>query len=279
MSNNVYIHSMLKSLAILFLSLCTLQLNAQLGTTPILGAKSLSMGNTGAAAKGIQAIYFGQAGLSDIDKYSFQVSAEQRFTLTDLSLGSAALAVRTGRFGVLGLFISNYGLEEYREQKLGLSYATKINSSINIGAQWSLNTIRINEYGSTSFLGIDLGMIAKLTEQISLGLHISNPVQISIVDNEDTARILNLGINYQLSDKVDLYTDVRHTSDVGGSLHFGIDYGIIERINFRAGIDTRTSSVHFGLAVNLSEHGHVEGGFSNHQFLGVTPGISLSYEK
>lgn len=279
MCNNVYIHTMLKSLFILAFSLVTLELSAQLGTTPILGAKSLSMGNTGAAAEGIQSIYFGSAGLGTIEKYALQISAEQRFTLSDLSLVSAAVGVRTGRFGVLGLFLSNYGLDEYKEQKLGLSYATKIASSISIGAQWSWNTIRIEEYGSTGFMGIDLGIITYLSEQVSVGFHIANPVKINVVENENTARLLNLGLKYQISEKVYLLSDIRHISDIGSSLHVGLDYRVIDVLNLRAGMDTGASSFHFGVAVNLSEHGNVEAGFSNHQYLGATPGISLGYEK
>ena len=214
MANNVYIHSMLRSLFIVILSMCTLQLGAQLGTTPILGAKSLSMGNSGAAAEGIQAVYFGQAGLTNVNKYALQVSAEQRFTLSDLTLASAVLALRTDRNGVASLFISNYGLEEYREQKFGLSYATKIASKISLGAQWSWNVIRIDEYGSTGFIGIDLGVLTEISEQLSVGFHIANPVPINVVDNEDSARILNFGVNYKLSDKVNLLTDVRHVDEL-----------------------------------------------------------------
>lgn len=279
MVNNVYIHSMLRSLYLALFSVFTLQLSAQLGSTPILGAKSLSMGNSGAASEGIQAIYFGQAGLTDINKYSFQVSAEQRFTLTDLSLVSAALAVRTGRHGVMGVFLSNYGLEEYKEQKIGLSYATNIASKISLGAQWSWNIIRIDEYGSTGFIGIDLGIMSYISDQLSIGFHVSNPVPINVVENENSARLLNLGVNYKISEKVNLLTDIRHLSEIGSSVHFGIDYQVIDILNLRAGIDTGVSSFHFGLAVNLSEHGNVEAAFSNHQYLGITPGLSLGYEK
>jgi len=279
MGNNVYIHSMLKRLILALFSLFTLQLSAQLGTTPILGAKSLSMGNSGAAAAGIQAIYFGQAGLVEVNKFSLQVSSEQRFTLSDLSLVSAALAVRTSKNSVVGLFLSSYGLEEYKEHKIGLSYATQIASKISLGAQWSWNTLRINEYGRTGFIGIDLGIITEVTEQFSVGIHVANPVPVNVVENEKSARLVNLGIRYKVSEKVNLLTDLRHLSDIGNSVHFGIDYQLIEILNLRAGIDTAAASFHFGLAVSLSEHGKVEAAFSNHQYLGITPGLSLGYEK
>lgn len=256
-----------------------LQLNAQLGSTPLLGAKSLSMGNTGAASTGIQSIYFGQAGLTSIDKVSIQLSTEQRFTLSDLSIASAALAFRPGRIGVIGLFISNYGLKEYREQKYGLSYAKQISENISVGAQWSLNTIRISEYGSTSYVGIDIGAKTKLSEQLSAGLHISNPIKNNIAYNESTHRLLNIGVFYKISDKVELMSDYRLIGDIAKSFHFGLDYNMIEAVNFRIGIDTGISSFHFGIAYNINTESIVEAGFSNHQYLGITPALSLSYEK
>lgn len=270
---------MIKQSIIGLLLTLSFQLNAQLGSTPLLGAKSLSMGNTGAASSGIQSIYFGQAGLTDIDKMSIQLSTEQRFTLSDLSVASAAVAFRPGDIGVLGIFISNYGLEEYREQKFGLSYGTHISENISVGAQWSLNTIRIREYGSTSYLGIDIGARTKLTEQLYAGLHISNPFKSTITDDESTIRIINLGLHYKISEKVELLSDYRILSDIGNSFHFGLDYKMIDALNFRVGIDTGISSFHFGIAYNLNNESAIEAGFSNHQYLGITPALSLSYEK
>ena len=270
---------MIKQSIIGLLLTLSFQLNAQLGSTPLLGAKSLSMGNTGAASSGIQSIYFGQAGLTDINKMSFQLSTEQRFTLSDLSVVSAAVAFRPGGVGVVGLFISNYGLEEYREQKYGLSYATHIAENISVGAQWSMNTIRIREYGSTNYVGIELGIRAKLNEQLFAGLHVSNPFKITIADDESTIRIINLGFHYKISEKVELLSDYRILSDIGNSFHFGLDYKIVDALNFRVGIDTGVSSFHFGIAYNLNNESTIEAGFSNHQYLGITPALSLSYEK
>jgi len=278
-SNNVYIHAMIKACVSALFLLVFLQLNAQLGTTPILGAKSLSMGNTGAACEGIQSIYFGQSGLSSIEKFVVEVSTEQRFTLSELSLASAALAFRVSNLGVAGIFVSNYGLEEYKEQKIGLSFAKKLSSKLSIGAQWSLNTIRINEYGSTGFVGIDLGISGHITKKLSGGLHLSNPLESDIVDGETTTRVINLGFNYSLSDKVYLMSDYRMVNNYGNSVHFGIDYNIFEPLNFRIGIDTGGSSFHFGLAYNLNKKASIHGGFTNHQYLGITPALSVSYAK
>lgn len=279
MSNNVYIHTMIKACASALLLLVCLQSNAQLGTTPISGAKSLSMGNSGAAAEGISSIYFGQAGLSIVDNFEVELSTEQRFTLSDLTLASAALAFRVGKLGVAGLFVSNYGLEEYREQKIGISYAKKITRKIAVGAQWSLNTIRIDEYGSSGFIGLDIGVIGQISDKISAGIQLSNPVEIDITEGESLTRMINLGIKYSLSDKVYLLTDYRILSEFDNSFHVGMDYNIVEPLNLRVGIDTGGSSFHFGLAYNLNKQAAIQGGFANHQYLGITPALSLSYAK
>jgi len=279
MSNNVYIHAMIKACATAILLLVYLQSNAQLGTTPILGAKSLSMGNTGAAAEGIQSIYFGQAGLSSIENFAVELSTEQRFTLSDLTLASAALAFRAKNIGVIGVFVSNYGLDEYKEQKIGLSYARKLSEKISIGTQWSYNTIRIDEYGSSNFVGVDIGLAGQITDKISAGIQVSNPLERDIIQDEPIGQLINFGINYTLSQKVSLLSDYRIVSNYSNSFHFGMDYNIVEPLNLRIGIDTGSSSFHFGLAYNLNQKAAIHGGFSNHQFLGVTPALSLSYAK
>lgn len=273
-----YIHHMIKQLLTCLLCIMPFIAFTQLGSTSILGAKSLSMGGSGTASSGIQSIYFGQAGLTSIEKFSFQLSSEQRYSLPELSAISAAAAFRAGKIGVFGIFVSNYGIDEYKDQKVAASYARKVSDGISIGAQFGMNTLRIQDYGMTQYISLDIGILADLSESITLGIHASNPTSSSIASEETIQRLINIGIEYKISERAQILTDFRRRFSDGNSLHAGVHYQIVDALAIRMGIESNPGSVSFGLLVNMGSKFKIEGGFNSHQFLGTTPGLSIGYE-
>ena len=70
------------------------------------------------------------------------VYGERRFLLDELSLYQLAIAVPTnsGNFGVKAGY---YGFSDYNESQMGLAYARKLGSKVDIGVQFNYNGIRL----------------------------------------------------------------------------------------------------------------------------------------
>jgi len=59
----------------------------------------------------------------------------------------------------------------------------------------------------------------------------------------------------------------------------GLSYQLHEKLDFMIGFATNPSTVHFGLGFNLSENFRMDGAFYRHESLGISPAVSISYEK
>jgi len=116
-----------------------------------------------------------QASLAQLKNTSAAVYGERRFMLGELANYTAVAGITTasGNFGLKG----NYaGFSDYNETQIGLAYARKLGSKLNIGAQFNYNGIRIAGYGNASAISFELGAIMHVSEKLHTGVQVTNPV-------------------------------------------------------------------------------------------------------
>ena len=84
------------------------------------------------------------------------VYGERRFMLDELSLYQLAIAVPTnsGNFGVKAGY---FGFSDYNESQMGLAYARKLGSKVDIGVQFNYNGIQVSGYGNSSAINFEIG--------------------------------------------------------------------------------------------------------------------------
>jgi hypothetical protein len=254
-------------------------LNAQIGND-LIGARSAAMGGYNVTLSDVWSANNNQAGLGFMKDLSAGIYYENRFLLSETSYkaGAFVLPLKAGAFGVS---VTSFGFELYNETKAGLSYGMQFGDKFAMGVQLNyLNTSLAQEYGSkTSFTGA-VGLIAKLSKELSLGVHVYNPTREKLAeyDNERIPTIMKLGLDYRFSDKVIFAVATEKDVNFDAIVNAGIEYHITQRFYLRGGISTNPTQYAFGFGMHLKDF-KVDLSSTFHQILGITPGISIIYTR
>ena len=129
------------------------------------------------------------------------------------------------------------GFGGYNESNVGLNYATILFERLSLGAALHYTRTSIDTYGASGALIVNAGLNALLFEGFSVGFRVFNANQASLRTEltgvkEKIATTLDLGIAYQISDKVLLVADMQKQVEFNPSFRGGIEYAFHK--NFRA---------------------------------------------
>jgi len=266
-------------LILILFTFCSQFLPAQIGND-FIGARSAAMGGYNVTLSDVWSTNNNQAGLGFMEDLSGGIYYENRFLLSETSYkaGAFVLPVKTG---ALGVSVTSFGYELYNEKKAGLSYGQRFGSKLSVGVQLNyLNTKLMQEYGSKTSITGAVGVISKLSEEFTLGVHVYNPTRSKLTDdnNERIPTIMKLGLDYRFSDKVMFAVSTEKDVDFDARVNAGIEYHVTEMFYLRGGISTNPTQYAFGVGMQLKNL-KVDLSSSFHQTLGMTPGISIIYSK
>ena len=240
------------------------------------GARSHSMGNASVGlSDDVWAIFSNVGGLSQLDRseVSFFYSP-QPFGVPELSLQAVALALPT-TFGVIGVSGKRYGFELYREFSGSLSYANNI-SQVGIGVALVYHSITIQNYGSASTLGIDIGFHIPIIERLNLGFSAKNINAPTLGSSkEKLPQIFSTGLVYRPIEKFSICADYQKELRYDASPRFGFEYWMVEEVALRGGVSNEPSLFTGGFGVRYLLF-QVDYAFSSHQELGGTHQVSIS---
>ena len=218
-----------------------------------------------------------QASLAQMRSVSAGVYGERRFLLDELSLYQLAVAVPTksGNFGVKAGY---FGFSDYNESQIGLAYARKLGTKVDVGVQFNYNGIQISSYGNASAINFEIGTVLHLTEKLHAGLHAYNPVGGKFGKNQEEkiASIYTVGLGYDASEKFFVSAEIEKEEDQQANVNAGMQYKILPQLLARVGIATNTSNVFAGVGLFLKSF-RLDVVASYHPQLGVTPGVMLVY--
>lgn len=241
------------------------------------GAHFNGLGRAGLTIGGISAMYNNQAGLSELEDWSADISYERRYNLEDLS-GIQLSAAKKFGFGTLGVVFSQFGSEVYNEQLYGLAYGRKLSKKVSAGGKLSVLAFNGQQIGSLYTATFSVGAIVKIDRQFSVASHIFSPVSITLSEYNEIAGRFRIGLTYSPSDKVNLYAEVdKMLSRKQWEYKLGLDYQVIEKMVLMAGYNPNADFFGFGFRYRLVNTLDVRGATSFHQVLGLTPALSISY--
>jgi hypothetical protein len=255
------------------------QLNAQIGND-FIGARSAALGGYNVTLVDVWSSTNNQAGLGFLTDFSSGICYENRFLLKETSYKSAAVVLPV-KSGALGLSVASFGYSAYSETKVGLSFGQRFGKKIALGIQLNyLNTGLNKEYGSKTTLTGAIGLIAKLSQELTLGVHVYNPTRSKLLayGNQRVPTLMKLGVDYCFSEKVMLAVSTEKELAFAAIFNAGLEYQMTELFYLRGGISTNPSKYAFGLGMQLKEF-NVEISSSFHQTLGITPSISICYSR
>ncbi len=246
----------------------------------VIGASSTGMGGYTATLSDVWSTNNNQAGLGFMTDITGGIFYENRFLLKETSYraGAFVLPVKTGAFG---LSVASFGYSAYSETKAGLSYGQRFGDRFSVGVQLNyLNTKLNQDYGSRNTVTGAVGIISKLSDELSIGVHVYNPTRSKLAeyDNERIPTIMKLGLDYRFSEKVMIGVETEKDMNYDASVKAGIEYHITEIFYLRGGISTNPTLSSFGFGLQMKNF-KMDISSSFHQTLGMTPGISLIYQK
>ena len=218
-----------------------------------------------------------QASLAQMKNASAGVYGERRFMLDELSLYQLAIAVPTNS-GNFAIKAGYFGFSDYNESQIGLAYARKLGSKVDVGVQFNYNGILVSGYGNSSAINFEIGTIFHLTDKLNAGIHVYNPVGGKFGKNaeEKLASIYTFGLGYDASEKFFVSAEIEKEENQPVNVNAGMQYKFLPQFMARAGIATTTSNVYAGVGLFLKTF-RLDVVASYHPQLGVTPGLMIIY--
>jgi hypothetical protein len=218
-----------------------------------------------------------QASLAQMKNASVGAYGERRFMLNELSLYQLAIAVPTNS-GNFGIHAGYFGFSDYNESEMGLAYARKLGSKVDIGVQFNYNDIQASGYGNSSAINFEIGTVFHLTDKLNAGVHAYNPVGGKFGKSEEKlASIYTVGLGYEASSKFLMSAEIEKEENQPVSINAGMQYKFLPQFMIRAGIVTNTSVLYGGASLFLKTF-RLDVVASYHPQLGVTPGLLLIYD-
>lgn len=267
---------MAKTFLILLLIICCTYINGQTVRRPVaalytgLGAYSLNHVD-------VFSFNNNQASLAQAKNISAGVYGERRFMLDELSFYQLAIGVpsKSGNFGVKAGY---FGFSEYNESQIGLAYARKLGTKLDVGVQFNYNGVQVSGYGNASAVNFEIGTILHLTDKLNAGVHAYNPVGGRFGKNaeEKLASVYTIGLGYEASDKFFVGAEIEKEENQVVNINAGMQYRFLPQVMARAGIATNTSNIYAGVGLFLKTF-RIDVVASYHPQLGITPGLLLIY--
>ena len=244
-----------------------------------IGGSDAGLGFANVTCSDLWSLQNNQAGAASIQHFSIGTFYENRFMLKELSYKAAAIACPT-KSGVFGLTTSYFGYSQYNETSLGLAYAKKLGKNISAGICFDHLSVHIAEpYGNKSVITFEVGLLAKITEKLTAGIHIFNPASARLTDyaDERIPTIFRFGFSYSFSKIVILNTEYEKSLNQNPSFKAGLEYHPVKEMFMRADIMTNPVAFKLGAGVKYKKI-KLDFATSVHQILGYSPAISMIYE-
>jgi len=244
------------------------------------GSRQAGMGRVSVAITDFWNVQNNQAGIALMDKISAGLYYESRFTINQLSSKSVAVVVPTG-IGVIGATFNYFGYSLYNEMKIGLVYARSFGQYFRMGVQLDyLQTSLGNDYGNKGNITFEIGVQSNVTENLTLGAWVYNPIRVRLADYDDERipAIFRFGIAWHFSDHFFATVEAEKNTNFRPIIvRGGLEYGIKDRFFLRTGFSSGQEifSMGFGFKIKILRF---DISAVMHQSLGFSPQASMIFQ-
>ncbi len=209
--------------------------------------------------------------------FSAGAYGENRFLIKEMNHYSAVANLPTSK-GNFGLQADYFGDKNFNEYQLGFAYARPVGNNFDLGAQFNYYSSQIPGYQQASTVTFQLGAIARLSEVMSAGVQVYNPVggYLSKLYNEKLSAIYQFGIGYEPAENVIISATAHKEEGRDLNITGGVFYHFDKRFFARAGINTGSNSP-FGAAGIAFSDLRLDISVSHHPVLGFSPGVMIIY--
>jgi hypothetical protein len=255
------------------LTLCLLPLycSAQLGAIYYNGAFSTGLQGF-SNHEGVEAVFTNPAGIANSKgKYGMIFNYMDQYGLGEISKLSLGGRIKTNS-GDFALGLYQYGIEEYKEQSIALSYARSLFKNLQIGIQFNHNRLAINTFNTVSQNAVNLGMQSKINNSLMVSVSIANGIK-SQPGNYTSPALIQFGLTYKPSSSIALLVEAVKQTERPLSGILSVNYLPTPKINLRLGADITRGEVGIGAFYNITKV-KMGFGYSTNQNLGGSYAIS-----
>jgi len=243
------------------------------------GGRSSSLGNTSLGFADVWSVHNNQAAMAFLNKPAAGLYYENKFLIKELNVQAGAVVLPT-KSGVFGLSLSYYGNKLYCEGKTGLAYAKNFGHRFSAGIQLDYLFTRIAEnYGTRHSFTFEIGLLGKITKNLTLAAHVFNPINVRLADynNERIPAIIRLGVLYSFSDNLLVALEAEESISLKPGINAGIEYRLLKKAFFRIGLSASDHIQYsFGLGLDVKNIS-IDIAAAYHPVLGISPKASLGF--
>jgi hypothetical protein len=243
------------------------------------GARAIALSNAFVSLSDVWSTFHNPATLSGLENFSAGIFYESRYLVDELSLsaGTVNLPVLTG---TVGLSFYQLGKGTFKESKIGLTYSKQLSPRLAAAIQidYFRNRFPENE-DPLHFPTFEVGVCYKTTEELTLGMHVFNPVRNGFetrYGKQKLPAIFRFGGHYQFRDKSLVVLEVQKNSGTDPDVKAGIEYYLLQNMALRFGVSGRPVQISSGLGYSFGKF-TTDIAFSYHGNLGLTPSVSINF--
>jgi hypothetical protein len=250
-------------------------LSAQPNSTA--GAGAIACGSCSVARRDFWAVCNNQAAVSFSNQLSLGVFTENKFLIDELNRVVVATIIPL-KGARLIMNADQFGGRNFFSLKAGLGCALQFGNHFSASIQLDYMNMAIGEgYGTYHAITFEAGLFTNLTEKISMGIHIFNPVLVRwIGTTEIIPAQIKGGLRFKPEPSLRLFAELDKSTGNPVRICSGAEYCFKEKFFIRAGITSGVVRYAFGAGIRLKRM-LIDFSSSVHSWLGYSPQISFTY--
>lgn len=239
------------------------------------GAAEAGAGYACITKTGFWSSFHNQASLAFNKSLTVGVNYENRFSLKETGVRSAGIVVPAGNASVAGVF-SHFGCSDFSRSFAGIASGLRLSEKVTAGVQIDYFLERMaGEYTNKQYVSFETGVLISVTESVTAGLHLFNPVPNSLRKTGMPSR-LRAGTGIKMNRALIAGIEAEISTGEKLSLRTGFEYEAARNLFLRGGFSTESASFSLGLGYILKSLS-TDISFSTHERLGITSSVSLIY--
>jgi hypothetical protein len=242
-----------------------------------IGVRDMALSGAGAGLiDGSDAGAFNPAGLGGSGRRYLSVSyTPSLFGLDDLRR-SALAYVEPFSWGAVGVSASVFGCALYRETTFAAECAVEVAPGCRAGVRCAVMSLRIQDYGAASTLGVDAGFTFRLSPLIDIGGAVGNLNSPSIGESpERLPQTITLGLTLHPIGAASLGAAIYSDQLFNPEFRLGAEYSPLREVTLRGGICQDPSSYSAGIGFRYLGFS-VDYTYLTHRELGGSHAFGLS---
>lgn len=240
------------------------------------GAHHIGMGRASVSLSGLPAVFNNPAGIASVSGLAFSVNGLRRYNIEGLNYFSGG-GIYGNEINGFGFRIIQKGLEGYKETNGALSYARKLSDQISVGGSFNYYHLTQLELDNAAFYSFDIGLISRVSKDVTIGVKVSNPIRQSTESNQVLISGLRLGLLYRLSKNMKIVSEIEKVSSFSPDIKVGINYEVIEKVEFLIGVIPTLSEYSFGFSHDVSPSLQITGSFTYNLLFDFSPAFGINY--